>query len=97
MDAVGGDFDFGHTAEGEQELYEVLGRLLGNLLHNVGHGVRDGGLEHDTFRLQTGQVRTHELARLEHASSQKMLAPREANASRALEKGKWKMETTPLA
>src|SRR6266704_4409471 len=36
VDAVGGDFNFGNTAEGEQELYEVRGRLFRSLFHNVG-------------------------------------------------------------
>ena len=46
MDAVGGDFDFGNAAEGEQKLYEVLGWLLRSLFHNVGNRVGDRGLEH---------------------------------------------------
>ncbi len=46
VDAVGGNFDFGNAAEGEQELYEVLGRLFRSLFHNVGDRVGDRGLEH---------------------------------------------------
>jgi len=54
VDAVGGDFDFGNAAEGEQKLYEVLGRLFRSLLHNVANCVGDRGLEHDTLGLQAG-------------------------------------------
>jgi len=54
VDAVGGDFDFGDAAEGEQELYEVLGWLFRSLLHNVANCVGDRGLEHDTLGLQAG-------------------------------------------
>src|SRR5882762_9760979 len=68
VDAVGGDFDFGNAAEGEQKLYEVLGRLFRSLFHNVGNGVGDRGLEHDTLGLEAGQVHTHELAGLQHDS-----------------------------
>src|SRR5229473_5551960 len=68
VDAVGGDFDFGNAAEGEQKLYEVLGWLFRSLFHNVANSVGDRGLEHHTLGLQAGQVRTHELARLQHDS-----------------------------
>ena len=66
MDAVGGHFDFGNAAEGEQKLYEVLGWLFRSLFHNVGNSVGDRGLEHDALGLQASQVDTHELARLQH-------------------------------
>jgi hypothetical protein len=65
VDAVGGDFDFGNAAEGEQELNEVPGRLFGDLFHNVSNGVGDRGLEHDALGLEASQVHTHELAGLE--------------------------------
>lgn len=68
VDAVGGDFDFGNAAEGEQKLYEVLGRLFRSLLHNVANGVGDRSLEHHALGLKAGQVHTHELAGLEHDS-----------------------------
>jgi len=54
VDAVGGDFDFGNAAEGEQELNEVRGRLFGGLFNNVGNRVGDGGLEHHTLGLEAG-------------------------------------------
>ncbi len=54
VDAVGGDFDFGNAAEGEQKLYEVLGWLFRSLFHNVANSVGDRGLEHDTLGLQAG-------------------------------------------
>ena len=54
MDAVGGDFDFGNAAEGEQKLDEVLGWLFRSLLHNVANSVGDRGLEHHALGLQTG-------------------------------------------
>src|SRR5260370_5675262 len=73
VDAVGGDFDFGNAAEGEQKLYEVLGRLFRSLFHNVGNRVGDRGLEHDALGLQTGEVHTHELAGLQHESYTKIL------------------------
>jgi len=76
VDAVGGDFDFGNAAEGEQKLYEVLGRLFRSLFYNVANGVSDRGLEHDTLGLQAGKVHAHELAGLEHHFSTKILAPR---------------------
>src|SRR5229473_1904893 len=66
VDAVGGDFDFGNAAEGEQKLYEVLGRLLRSLFYNVGNRVGDGGLEHHALGLQAGKVHTHELSGLQH-------------------------------
>jgi hypothetical protein len=68
VDAVGGDFNFGNATEGEQKLYEVLGRLLRSLFHNVGNRVGDRGLEHDALGLQASEVHTHELAGLEHDS-----------------------------
>ncbi len=68
VDAVGGDFDFGNATEGEQKLYEILGRLFRSLFHDVGNSVGDGGLEHDALGLQAGQVHTHELAGLQHDS-----------------------------
>jgi hypothetical protein len=69
VDAVGGDFDFGNAAEGEQQIYEVLGRLFRSLFHNVGNGVGDRGLEHDALGLQAGQVHAYELAGLQHDSN----------------------------
>jgi hypothetical protein len=66
VDAVGGDFDFGNAAEGERELYQVLGRLFRSLFHNVGNSVGDRGLEHDALGLQAGKVYAHELAWLQH-------------------------------
>lgn len=77
VDAVGGDFDFGNATEGEQQLYEILGRLFGSLFHDVGHGVGHCGLKHDTLGLQAGEVHTHELARLEHDSYRKIVPRRE--------------------
>jgi hypothetical protein len=41
VDAVGGDFDFTNATEGEQELYEVFGRLFRGLFDNVPDGVGD--------------------------------------------------------
>src|SRR6266702_1013422 len=76
VDAVGGDFNLGNTAEGEQELYEVPGRLFRSLFHNVGDRVGDRGLEHDAFGLEAGKVHTHELTGLEHGSLAKILPPR---------------------
>ncbi|SRR6266478_2985272 len=76
VDAVGGDFDFGNAAEGEQKLYEVLGWLLRSLFHNVGNSVGDRGLEHHTFGLQAGEVHAHELAGLEHESYTRIVALR---------------------
>jgi hypothetical protein len=66
MDAVGGDFDFGNAAEGEQKFYDVLGQLFRSLFHNVSDRVGDRGLEHDALGLQAGQVYTYELAGLQH-------------------------------
>jgi len=54
VDAVGGDFDFGDAAEGEQQLYEVFGRLFRGLFHNVADSVGDRGLEHHALGLQAG-------------------------------------------
>src|SRR5260370_42621537 len=74
VDAGGGDFDFGNATEGEQKLYEVLGRLFRSLLHDVANRVGDRGLEHDALGLQAGQVHTHELAWLESGSHTKILS-----------------------
>ena len=74
VDAVGGDFDFGNAAEGEQQLYEVLGWLFRSLFHNVANSVGDRGLEHHALGLQAGKVHTHELARLENGSHTKILS-----------------------
>src|SRR6266851_2942350 len=68
VDAVGGDFDFGNAAEGEQKLYEVLGWLFRSLFHNVANSVGDRSLEHYTLGLQASKVHTQELAGLEHDS-----------------------------
>ena len=68
VDAVGGDFDFSNAAEGEQKLYEVLGRLFRSLFHDMADSVGDRGLEHDALGLQAGEVDAHELARLQHDS-----------------------------
>jgi len=73
VDAVGGDFDFGNAAEGEQKFYEVLGRLLRSLFHDVGNCVGDRGLEHYALGLQAGEVHTHELAGLEHDAYTKIV------------------------
>jgi len=54
VDAVGRDFDFANATEGEQKLYEVLGRLFRSLFHNVANGVGDRGLEHHALGLQAG-------------------------------------------
>ena len=75
VDAVGGGFDFGDAAEGEQELDEVGGRLLGGLFDNVGNGVGDRGLEHDALGLEAGEVHTHELSGLECRGHGKMVPP----------------------
>jgi hypothetical protein len=74
MDAVGGDFDLADTAEREQELYKVLGRLFRGLSHDVANSVGNRSLEHYAFGLQAGEVHAHELARLEHQSYMQMLA-----------------------
>jgi hypothetical protein len=84
VDAVGGDFDFGHAAEGEQKFYEVLGRLFGSLFHDVGNRVGDRGLEHHALGLQAGQVYTHELAGLQHDSKIVPLRAVKCKASLAL-------------
>ena len=76
VDAVGGDFDFGNTAEGEQELHKVRGRLFGGLSDNVGNGVGNRGLEHDALGLEAGQVHTHELSGLECGCHRKIVPPR---------------------
>lgn len=47
VDAVGGDFELGDAAEGEEEFDEVSGRLLGRLFDDVGYGVGDSGLKGD--------------------------------------------------
>jgi len=54
VDAVGGDFDFGDAAEGEQKFYEVLGWLFRSLFHNVANSIGDRGLEHHALGLQAG-------------------------------------------
>src|SRR6266478_7356009 len=76
VDAVGGDFDFGDAAEGEQKLYEVLGWLFGGLFHDVGNRVGNRGLEHDALGLQAGEVHTHELSGLECRAHMKIVPPR---------------------
>ncbi len=73
MDAVGGDFDFGNAAEGEQKLYEVRGWLFRSLFHDVGNSVGDRGLEHYALGLEAGEVYAHELAGLEHDSYRKIV------------------------
>src|SRR5712671_2443877 len=75
VDAVGGDFDFGNAAEGEQKLYEVLGWLFRSLFHNVGDSVGDRGLEHDALGLEAGEVHSHELAGLECRAHVKIVPP----------------------
>jgi hypothetical protein len=73
VNAVFGDFDFGDSAEGEEKLYEVFGRLLRGLLHDMGDGVGDRGLEHHALGMEAGQVNAHELPRLQHQSPRRIL------------------------
>src|SRR5260370_13058338 len=75
VDAVGGDFDFGNAAEGEQKLYEVLGRLFGGLFHNVGDSVGDRRLEHDALGPQASEAHTHELSGFEFRAHMKIIPP----------------------
>ncbi len=76
VDSIGGDFDLGNAAEGEQELNEVLGWLFRGLFHDVGNSVGDRGLEHDAFGRKASKVHTHELAGLEYQAHTKILPPR---------------------
>jgi hypothetical protein len=92
VDAVGGDFDFGNAAEGEQKFYEVLGRLLRSLFHDVADSVGDRGLEHHTLGLQAGKVHTHELAGLQHDSKIVALRAAKCKPSPTLFPG-WNRET----
>ena len=66
MDAVGGDFYLGDAAEGEEEFYEIGGRLLGDLFDDVGYGVGDGGLEGDSAGAEACEIYADELAWFEH-------------------------------
>src|SRR5438045_9796902 len=66
VDAVGGDFYLGDAAEGEEEFYEIGGRLLGDLFDDVGYGVGDGGLEGDSAGAEACESYADELAWFEH-------------------------------
>ena len=56
MDAVSGDFYVGDAAEGEEEFYQVFGRLVGGLFDDVSYGIGDGGLEGDSPGIEAGEV-----------------------------------------
>jgi hypothetical protein len=68
VNAVGGDFYLGDTAEGEEKFYEVFGRLFGGLFEDMGDGVGDGGLEGYSSGAEAGEVYADELAWFEHGS-----------------------------
>jgi hypothetical protein len=46
----------GDAAEGEEEFYEVYGRLVGGLFDDMGDGVGDGGLEGNSASVEAGEV-----------------------------------------
>ncbi len=73
VDAVFGDFDFGNPTEGEQQLYEILGRLFRGLFHNMGDSVGDRRLEHHALGMQASQVDAHELPWLQHQFPRRIL------------------------
>jgi hypothetical protein len=62
VDSVGGDLYFANATEGEQELYEVFGRLLRGLFEYVTNSVGDRSLEHYSLGLEASEVDTHDLA-----------------------------------
>jgi hypothetical protein len=66
FDSVRGNFDFGDTAEGEEEFYQVFWRLDRRLLDDVGDGVGDRGVEEDAPGLNASEIYAHELAWFEH-------------------------------
>jgi hypothetical protein len=74
VDAVGGDFYLGDTAEGEEEFYQVFGRLFGGLFEDVGDGVGDSGLERDSVGVEAGEVYVDELAWLEDWLHERIVA-----------------------
>ena len=56
VDAVGGNFYVGDATEGEEEFYEVFGRLVGGLFDDVGYGIGDSGLEGNSAGVEAGEV-----------------------------------------
>lgn len=73
VDAIFGNFDFRNPAEGEEELYEVLGRLLRGLFNDMGDSVGDRRLEHHALGMKAGQVDAYELPCLQHQSPKRIL------------------------
>jgi hypothetical protein len=68
LDSVGGDFDFGDAAEGEEKFYQIHRRLFRRLFHDVADGVGDRGVEQNATGLEARHVHAHGLAWFEHAS-----------------------------
>jgi len=64
-DAVGGDFDFGDAAEGEEEFNQVFRRRVGRLTDDVTNGVGDRGVEQDALNLDAGEVDADHVSGLE--------------------------------
>jgi hypothetical protein len=52
VDAFSRNLDFSDSAKGEQQLYEVLGRLFRSLLDDVANGVGNGRLKHYALGLE---------------------------------------------
>jgi hypothetical protein len=75
VDTVFGDFDFGNSTEGKEQLYEVPGRLFRCLFYNMSHSVGDRCLEHYALGMQTSQIDSHELPWLQHQSPGRILPP----------------------
>jgi hypothetical protein len=63
-DAIGGDFDFVHALEGEEQLDQEFWRLLTGLANDVADGVGDGGVEEHALHLQAGEIDAYHLSRL---------------------------------
>jgi len=63
------------AAEGEEEFYEISGRLFGGLFDDVSDGVGDRGLEGDATGVEACKVYPNELAWLEECAHPAMFAP----------------------
>ena len=75
MDTVCRDFYLRNSAEREEELYQVFGRLFGGLFHDVRDRIGDGGLEGDSFGAKASEIYSDQLARLERDVHFPIFAP----------------------
>jgi hypothetical protein len=63
-DPVFRDFDLGDSAEGEEQLDQILRGIFGSLAQDVADRGGYGRVEQDTSGLQSGKIHSYGLSRL---------------------------------